>query len=129
MEHEDPTPAIQDCMRKLDRLGIPKNYRQVGIMFAQVGMDQAATQHLKSLDDMSTHRDIVDTFESNMTHIQQWTDDDWNYIVVKLLLGAIDRGTDMQQQQQPVASSSAGPNGQQPPSYSGGTTYSNYWKK
>ncbi len=25
---EDPTPAIKDCMKKLDRLGIPKNYRQ-----------------------------------------------------------------------------------------------------
>ncbi len=93
-------------------------------MFAQVGMDQAATQHLKSLDNMDRDRDIVDTFKSNMTHVQQWTEHDWNYKVVKLLLGAIDSGTDMQQQQQPVASSSAGP-----PSYSGGTTYSSYWKK
>lgn len=91
---EDPREAIQACTRKLDILRIPKDYRQVGVMFVQVGMDPAATEHLKELDNMPQDRDIVDTFKSNMSHVQQWTHEDWNFKVVKLLLGGIDKRTD-----------------------------------
>lgn len=66
-------------------------------MFAQVGSDPGATQHLNRLDNMAKDRDIVDTFKSNMSHVQQWTAEDWNYKVVKLLLGAIDKNTDAMQ--------------------------------
>ncbi len=63
-------------------------------MFVQVGMDMEATEHLIELDNMQQDRDIVDTFKSNMSDVRQWTSEDWNFKVVKLLLGGIDKRTD-----------------------------------
>lgn len=70
-------------------------------MFAQVGLDAEATQHLQRMDNMATDRDIVDTFQSNLSHVQQWSAQDWNFKVVKLLLGAIDKNTDLMQSRPP----------------------------
>lgn len=70
---------------------------QVGIMFAQVGNDPGATQLLTNLDNKYQNnlkrRDIVDTFKSNLSNVS-WTYEDWNFVVVKLLLGAIDKNVD-----------------------------------
>jgi len=89
---EDPTSAIEDCMKKMDELGIPQNVRQVGFMFAQVGNDYGAEQSLRQLDDKyrNSRRDIVDTFKSNMSNMR-WTEHDWNFDVIPLLLHRITR--------------------------------------
>jgi len=103
---EDPTSAIEDCMKKMDELGIPQNVRQVGFMFAQVGNDYGAEQSLRQLDDKyrNSRRDIVDTFKSNMSNMR-WTEHDWNFDVVKLLLGAIDKDIDNTDQDPTAATS------------------------
>lgn len=56
-------------------------------MFAQVGHDHQATQHLQELDDMAkgNERDMVDTFKCNLSDVP---DDDIDTLA-KLLLGAI----------------------------------------
>lgn len=86
-ETEEPDEVIRKYMTKLDELDIPKNKRQVGIMFAQVGKDQSATDALQRLDDMAkgNERDMVDTFNCNLSDI---ADDDIDSLA-KLLLGAI----------------------------------------
>jgi len=94
---ENPRNAIDSCIRELDKRNIPTDYRQVGIMFAQVGTDKGASDLLAELDDMNKYtkkRDIVDTFKSNLSDVTSWTLDDWNFKVVKLLIGGIDKNVD-----------------------------------
>ncbi|KLO12156.1 hypothetical protein SCHPADRAFT_941427 [Schizopora paradoxa] len=86
-QSEEPDDVIRKYMSKLDKLGLPKKKRQIGIMFAQVGHDRHATQHLQELDDMAkgNERDMVDTFKCNLSDVR----DDDIATLAKLLLGAI----------------------------------------
>ncbi|KAM0752837.1 hypothetical protein T439DRAFT_323450 [Meredithblackwellia eburnea MCA 4105] len=91
--NEDPEPIIVEIAKRLDKGRHPPF--QIGISFVQIGVDEEAADHLRSLDDdlKSKHgiRDFVDTTLFDVQNGQLGEP-----YILKALLGGMSRSLDKQ---------------------------------